>query len=124
MCGPWVREQMHAVLVDLTRTDGRRSCISPAHPKATDVCVGACQGFINASFDNIRSTEAALNLLQQFQVVLQRDSLKVLPCPGPCPAKVCPACLPAPRPATAQSGAPALWPIGVLGTHSSVANGT
>lgn len=36
-----------------------------------------CQGFINASFEDIRSTEAALNLLQQFQVVLQRDSLRV-----------------------------------------------
>lgn len=56
--------------------------------------MGACQGFINASFDNIRSTEAALNLLQQFQVVLQRDSLKVLPRPELYPA-LFPACLPA-----------------------------
>ncbi|KAK9841874.1 hypothetical protein WJX81_008571 [Elliptochloris bilobata] len=36
----------------------------------------AIHGFINASFENIRSTEAALNLLEQFRVVLQRDSLK------------------------------------------------
>ena len=60
------------------------------------MCAGARQGFINASFDNIRSTEAALNLLQQFQVVLQRDSLKVLPRPGSLPHAISscqPACI-------------------------------
>ena len=36
----------------------------------------ALQGFINASFENIMSTEHALNLLKQFQAVLQRDNLK------------------------------------------------
>ena len=34
------------------------------------------QAFINASFENISSTEHALNLLRQFQSILQRDSLK------------------------------------------------
>ena len=34
------------------------------------------QGFINSSFENITSTEHALNLLRQFQSILQRDSLK------------------------------------------------
>jgi dynein heavy chain len=34
------------------------------------------QGFINSSFENITSTEHALNLLRQFQAILQRDSLK------------------------------------------------
>lgn len=34
------------------------------------------QVFINASFENISSTEHALNLLRQFQSILQRDSLK------------------------------------------------
>ena len=36
----------------------------------------ALQGFINASFENIMSTEHALGLLKQFQAVLQRDNLK------------------------------------------------
>lgn len=36
----------------------------------------ALQGFINSSFENITSTEHALNLLKQFQSILQRDSLK------------------------------------------------
>lgn len=34
------------------------------------------QGFINASFENITSTEHALSLLRQFQAILQRDTLK------------------------------------------------
>jgi dynein heavy chain len=34
------------------------------------------QGFINASFENITSTEHALNLLRQFQSILQRETLK------------------------------------------------
>jgi len=34
------------------------------------------QGFINSSFENITSTEHALNLLRQFQAILQRDTLK------------------------------------------------
>ena len=34
------------------------------------------QGFINHSFENITSTEHALNLLRQFQAILQRDLLK------------------------------------------------
>ncbi|GBG77441.1 hypothetical protein CBR_g23890 [Chara braunii] len=34
------------------------------------------QGFINSSFENITSTEHALNLLRLFQAILQRDSLK------------------------------------------------
>ena len=34
------------------------------------------QGFINLSFENITSTEHALNLLRQFQSILQRDLLK------------------------------------------------
>merc|ERR1712005_80689 len=34
------------------------------------------QGFINLSFENITSTEHALNLLRQFQAILQRDLLK------------------------------------------------
>lgn len=40
-------------------------------------CVLLClQGFINKSFENIASTEHALNLLRQFQSILQRESLK------------------------------------------------
>ena len=39
----------------------------------------ALQGFINTSFEQISSTEHALNLLRQFQVILVRDSLKVMP---------------------------------------------
>ena len=34
------------------------------------------QGFINASFENITSTEQALSMLKQFQAILQRESLK------------------------------------------------
>ena len=34
------------------------------------------QGFINGSFENITSTDHALNLLRQFQAILQRDTLK------------------------------------------------
>lgn len=34
------------------------------------------QGFINSSFENITSTDNALNLLKMFQAILQRDSLK------------------------------------------------
>jgi dynein heavy chain len=34
------------------------------------------QGFINASFEHISSTEHALSLLKQFQQILQRESLK------------------------------------------------
>lgn len=34
------------------------------------------QGFINSSFENITSTDNALNLLKMFQSILQRDSLK------------------------------------------------
>ena len=34
------------------------------------------QSFINSSFENIMSTEHALNMLKQFQAVLQRDNLK------------------------------------------------
>lgn len=34
------------------------------------------QGFINSSFDNIHSTQQALNLLRKFEKVLQRESLK------------------------------------------------
>ena len=33
----------------------------------------ALQGFINASFENITSTEHALNLLRQFEAILQRE---------------------------------------------------
>uniref|UniRef100_A0A7S0HBM9 Uncharacterized protein n=1 Tax=Hanusia phi TaxID=3032 RepID=A0A7S0HBM9_9CRYP len=36
----------------------------------------ALQGFINASFENITSTEHALNLLRQFEAILQRETLK------------------------------------------------
>jgi len=36
----------------------------------------ALQGFINASFENITSTEHALALLRQFELVLQRETLK------------------------------------------------
>ncbi|CAD7698753.1 unnamed protein product [Ostreobium quekettii] len=36
----------------------------------------ALQGFINSSFENITSTDHALNLLRQFQSILQRESLK------------------------------------------------
>ena len=36
----------------------------------------ALQGFINASFENIMSTEHALGMLKQFQTILQRDSLQ------------------------------------------------
>jgi dynein heavy chain len=36
----------------------------------------ALQGFINSSFENITSTEHALNLLRQFQSILQRETLK------------------------------------------------
>ena len=34
------------------------------------------QSFINSAFENISSTEQALNLLQQFQTILQRDTLR------------------------------------------------
>lgn len=34
------------------------------------------QGFVNASFEHITSTEHALSLLQQFQAILQRDTLR------------------------------------------------
>ena len=34
------------------------------------------QGFINASFENISSTEHALALLKQFELILQRETLK------------------------------------------------
>lgn len=34
------------------------------------------QGFINSSFENITSTDHALNLLHQFQSILLRDSLR------------------------------------------------
>jgi len=34
------------------------------------------QGFINASFENITSTEQALSLLRQFESILQRETLK------------------------------------------------
>ena len=34
------------------------------------------QGFINASFENISSTEHALSLLKQFETILQRETLK------------------------------------------------
>ena len=34
------------------------------------------QSFINSAFEHITNTEQALNLLQQFHTVLQRDSLK------------------------------------------------
>ena len=37
----------------------------------------ALQAFINTSFQQISSTEHALNLLRQFQAILVRDSLKV-----------------------------------------------
>ena len=37
----------------------------------------ALQAFINTSFEQISSTEHALNLLRQFQAILLRDSLKV-----------------------------------------------
>lgn len=36
----------------------------------------ALQAFINVSFEQISSTEHALNLLRQFQAILLRDSLK------------------------------------------------
>ncbi len=35
------------------------------------------QGFMNASFENFMSSEHALELLRQFKVVLQRETLKV-----------------------------------------------
>ncbi|PNH08753.1 Dynein gamma chain, flagellar outer arm [Tetrabaena socialis] len=34
------------------------------------------QGFVNASFENITSTEHALSLLSQFQAIMQRETLK------------------------------------------------
>ncbi len=34
------------------------------------------QGFVNASFENITSTEHALSLLAQFQAIMQRETLK------------------------------------------------
>ena len=37
---------------------------------------GALQAFINASFDNMQSTEHALGLLRQLRAVLQRDALR------------------------------------------------
>merc|ERR1711871_22386 len=36
----------------------------------------ALQGFINSCFENITSTEHALNLLKQFQAILHRENLK------------------------------------------------
>jgi hypothetical protein len=42
-----------------------------------DCALPDAQGFINESFRNISSTEYALNLLQQFESILQRDTLKV-----------------------------------------------
>eukprot|EP00961_Rhodomonas_salina_P021223 285805-Rhodomonas_salina.1 len=40
-------------------------------------CFDPSQGFINASFENITSTEHALSLLKQFEAILQRETLKV-----------------------------------------------
>ncbi len=34
------------------------------------------QGFVNSSFEHITSTEHALSLLQQFQAILQRETLR------------------------------------------------
>ena len=34
------------------------------------------QGFIDTCFENVPSTEYALNLLQQFQLILKRDSFQ------------------------------------------------
>lgn len=34
------------------------------------------QAFVNASFEHITSTEHALSLLQQFQAILQRETLR------------------------------------------------
>lgn len=39
---------------------------------------GALQSFINASFDNMHSTEHALALLRQLRAVLQRDALRAV----------------------------------------------
>ena len=36
----------------------------------------ALQGFINSSFENITSTEQALNMLKQFQAILQRETAR------------------------------------------------
>jgi len=37
----------------------------------------ALQEFVNASFEKRMSTDAALNLLLQFQTILQREALQV-----------------------------------------------
>ena len=37
------------------------------------------QAFVNTSFENISSTGLALDLLLQFESILQRDTLKVPP---------------------------------------------
>jgi hypothetical protein len=37
----------------------------------------AVQEFVNASFEKRMSTDAALNLLLQFQTILQREALQV-----------------------------------------------
>lgn len=42
----------------------------------TDCHPRMLQGFVHASFQSIKSTDAALALLRQFKSILQRDSLK------------------------------------------------
>jgi hypothetical protein len=43
----------------------------------TNLChVPPVQAFVDASFDNITSTDHALSLLAQFSAILQRDALK------------------------------------------------
>ena len=39
------------------------------------------QAFVNHSFENISSTGLALDLLLQFETILQRDTLKVCSTP-------------------------------------------
>ena len=51
-----------------------------AHILTTKLCV---QAFVNTSFENISSTGLALDLLLQFESILQRDTLKVPPLQWP-----------------------------------------
>lgn len=44
-----------------------------------DMVVWLLQTFVDDSFKNILLTESALDLLRQFEAILQRDSLKVGP---------------------------------------------
>jgi hypothetical protein len=51
-----------------------RNAVLSHAPRCDHVAIA--QGFVNASFESITSTEHALSLLQQFQAILQRETLR------------------------------------------------